>query len=192
MRTLAWLAVLLALQSGIAQAAEPHIAVTVGKSGQAFVVDAQIGVEVSPAVAWDVLTDFEHMAAFLGNLKSSRVIKRDGDVLIVRQEGVASFGPLTIPFESEREIRLEPMQRILATGLSGSTQRMESQADIFKTTQGTGIRYHAEFVPVSRLARLFGEPFVRREVEEQFRDMGMEMLRRAATPHPALERPASR
>lgn len=189
-RVLVWLALLLTLQTGTAQATEPHISVTVSKSGQAFVVDAQIRVEAPPAVAWDVLTDFEHMAAFLRNLRSSRVVDRQGDVLRVRQEGVASLGLFTFSFESEREIRLEPMQRILATGLSGSTQQMESQVDIFKTAEGTAIRYHAEFVPASTLARLFGEPFVRREVEEQFRDMSREMLRRTGVPHPAPERPA--
>jgi hypothetical protein len=40
------------------------------------------------------------------------------------------------------------------------------------------IRYHAEAVPDSALARIFGATIVRHEVEEQFREMTSEMMRR--------------
>jgi len=81
--------------------------VAVRQSGEALIVDATIDADVSLRVVWEVLTDFDHMAAILTNLTSSRVVRRSGNVLIVRQEGVATYGPLSLPFESEREIRLE-------------------------------------------------------------------------------------
>jgi hypothetical protein len=57
---------------------------------------------------------------------------------------------------------------------------MESDARISGGDQVVKIKYHAESVPDSALARMFGESFVRHEVEEQFLALSREMLRRHA------------
>jgi carbon monoxide dehydrogenase subunit G len=175
---LAVLFCLFALSGREAFCVEPAVAVAVGRSGDAFIVDATIDVQVPPVVAWDVLTDFDRMTSILQNLQSSKVTSRDGNVLIVRQEGVAKYGLLAFSFVSERQIRLEPMQRILARSLSGTLKRMESEAKITAVDKGVQIRYHAESVPDSMLARMFGASFVRHEAEEQFLAMAREMVRR--------------
>lgn len=164
---------------------EPKVAVAVGHSGEAFVIDATVDVQVPQATAWEVLTDFDRMTSVLGNLKSSKVTSRDGNTWIVRQEGAARYGLFSFSFESEREMRLEPMQRILARGLSGTVKRMESETKIVPLDQGVQIRYHAEVVPNSLLARMFGASFVRHEVGEQFLAMAREMQRRHARAEPA-------
>jgi hypothetical protein len=70
------------------------------------------------------------------------------------------------------------MQRILAKSLSGTLKRMESEAKLTAVDKGVQIRYHAESVPDSMLARMFGASFVRHEAEEQFLAMAREMVRR--------------
>ncbi|MRR51575.1 MAG: hypothetical protein EG825_11775 [Rhodocyclaceae bacterium] len=169
---------LLCLVSGLAYCADPSIGVTVGEAAGAFVVEAGIEAPYPLATAWDVLVDFDHMTAILGNLTSSKIVSRDGNTLIVKQEGVAKYGVFSYSFQSEREIRLEPMKRILAKSLSGTVKRMESEAQLSVTEQGTRIKYRAEIVPDSVLGRMFGASFVRHEVEEQFRLMVAEMKRR--------------
>ncbi len=159
-------------------AMEPGLAVTVSQIGEAFVVEVEAELPVPLAGAWEVLTDFDHMAQFIGNIKSSRVVRREENTLWVRQEGVAEYGPFSLPFKSEREIRLEPKRRIVAKSLSGSMKRMESEARLVPLTDGVRIRYHAEAVPDSALARAFGATIVRHEIEEQFREMMSEMMRR--------------
>ena len=165
--------------------AEPTVRVSVGQKDDAFIVDATIDVQVPLAIAWEVLTDFDHMTSILSNLKASRVASREGNTWIVRQNGVAKYGLLSFSFESEREIRLEPMKRILAKSLSGTLKRMESESRISEQAHGMQIKYHAESVPDSILARMFGASFVRHEVEEQFLELTKEMLRRHAAVEPA-------
>lgn len=177
-RAVAFLACLLALSGAPAFGGEPDIAVVVGQSGETIVVDATIDTQTPQRTAWEVLTDFDHMTAILGNLTSSKVVRRDGQTLIVRQEGVAKYGLFSFSFESEREIRLEPMMRILVKQLSGTAKRMESEAKLTRTERGTHVTYHAEIVPDSVLARMFGASFVRHEVGEQFQAMLAEMARR--------------
>lgn len=171
---------LLALSRGMAAAAESQVVVNVAQSGEAFLIDAVLEVPVPAGRAWDVLTDFDHMTSILGNLTSSRITSRNGNTWIVRQEGVARYGLLSFSFVSEREIRLEPMKRILAKNLSGTLKAMESEATIIPQDQGVQIRYRATSVPDSVLARMFGASFVRHETEEQFAAMAREMMRRHA------------
>jgi hypothetical protein len=175
------LAVCLLLSMDLAAfAAEPEIQVAVEKSGEAFRVDATVIIPVPLLTAWDVLTDFNNMVGILSNLTSSKIIRRKGSSVFVLQEGVATYGFVSYPFASVREIRLEPMKRILATQLSGSAKRFESEMELTETGRGARIRYRAEIVPDSGIARAFGGPFIQHEVEEQFGLLATEMLRRKA------------
>lgn len=179
-RLLPWLLALLVLLGGTARGAEPKLAVSVGQSGEAFIVDATLNVQVPLPVAWDVLVDFDHMSSILGNLTASKVVARDRNIVIVQQQGVARFGLLSFAFESEREMRLEPMQRILARNISGTLKRMESETTLSAPGQGVQIQYHAEIVSDSAVMRLFGVSFVKHEIEEQFMGLAREMIRRQA------------
>ena len=173
-------AFLVLLFGGNAFGAEPEIAVAVSEAGETFVVEAMIRVPVTQRTAWEVLVDFDHMTGILNNLTSSRVARRDGDFLVVRQEGIARFGLFSYPFQVEREVRLEPMKRILTRNLSGSLKRMESEVRLIPASKGQlmQIAYRAEFVFDSVIAGLFGAAFLRHEVEEQFLLMTAEMKRR--------------
>lgn len=163
---------------GIALGGEKDISIVVNKIDDTFVIDAMLEVPAKLRNVWDVLTDFDHMPAFLSNLTSSGVIKRDGNLLLVRQAGLARFGVFSFQFQSEREIRLEPMRRIFSKSVTGSYKRMESETSLTSTGQSVQVKYHAEIVPDSTLARMFGAPFMRHEVEEQFTFMLDEMKRR--------------
>lgn len=180
---------LLMLFADMALGAETAVTVAVSQRDEAFIIDAAFEVAVPLATAWEVLTDFDHMTAIIGNLTSSKVTSRQGNTWIVRQEGIARWGIFSFSFESERELRLMPKQRLQARALSGSLKRMESDLQIAVLEQGIKVSYHAETVPGSFLARMFGASFVRHEVAEQFRALAREMTRRHAaspqTPRPA-------
>lgn len=79
MKTLSSLCCLLALCAPAAFAADsaasqPEAHVT--KNGDTVELDTQFSVPVSREIAWAVLTDFEHMTAFIPNLASSKVLEK--------------------------------------------------------------------------------------------------------------------
>lgn len=158
--------------------ADPDVVVSIQKLGDTFVVEATLDIPVPVRTAWEVLTDFDQMAGILSNLTLSKVIRRRGNTLNVAQEGNARFGIFSYSFSSEREIRLEPMKRILARQLSGTARYFESEMGLSPTDRGTRLRYRAEIVPDSGLARTFGGSFIEHEVEEQLVAMAAEMVRR--------------
>lgn len=172
---------LICLSLANASCAEREVAVAVREAGDAFIVQATIRPPVSLRTAWDVLVDFDHMVGILSNLTASKVVSRNGNVLIVKQEGVARFGIFSFPFTAEREIRMEPQRRILAKNLSGTLRRMESELRLVPTgAEGIRIEYRAEFAFDSIVAGLFGVSFLNHEVEEQFQSIVAEMKRREA------------
>ena len=177
-RLAATLSIALLLQS-FAIAADPDWNITVDKRGSTFVIDANIDFPAPLRTVWEVLTDFDHMTAILSNLSASRIVSRTANTLLVQQEGLAKYGFFSYPFASEREIRLEPMKRIVARQLSGNARSFVSELLLSPGGSGTEVRYHAEMVPDSGIARTFGGPFIKHEIEEQFSAMAAEMARRS-------------
>ncbi len=160
-----------------ASAAEPP-AIRLAKQGEAFLIDGTIDFPVPLDIAWSVLTDFDHMTEVLDDLNESRIVSRSGDVLIVRQEGHKKLGPFSFSFWSEREVTLDPKKGIVSRQIKGDARRYVSTMALNETASGTICRYHAELVPDSGLARIFGGQVVFSEVQQHFIAMTAEMLRR--------------
>ena len=157
--------------------------VRVQRQGSGFSIDAVMHAPVPPEAAWDVLTDFDRMARYQTNLKTSEVLERGADRLLVRQKGVARFGPFSREFESEREMTLAAPRSIRAQQVSGSTlKRMASLMTLEREEGGTRLTYHADIEPETGLPPLVGPTAVRHETAEQFSAMIREMVRRKGVP----------
>ncbi len=155
--------------------------VRVQRQGGAFNIEAVIHAPVSIASAWAVLTDFEHMPRYQSNLKSSEVLERSAERLLVHQKGVARFGPFSSPFDSVREMTLAPQRSIRARQLSGSTlKQMTSLMTLQPENGGTRLTYHADIEPAIGLPPLIGPAAVQHETAEQFSALVREMVRRQA------------
>ena len=98
--------------------------VHVERANGGFTVDLLMHAPVSPTQAWNVLTDFDHMADFVPNLKTSQVVERSEALLRVSQTGTARYGVFWTDFESLREIRLMPPS--VTAWLAGSTCKAPS------------------------------------------------------------------
>ena len=135
---------------------------------------------VSQATAWEVLTDFDHMADFVPNLESSRIVSRSGNVLQVAQKGKADFGPFSFRFESERRLELKPRQDILAKAISGSAKYMASEMHLRQEGGKTLFDYRTEMIPDRWIPSSLGVNLLRHEMAEQLSAMVREMVRRSS------------
>ncbi len=137
-------------------------------------------VPVPQAVAWEVLIDFDRMAAFVPNLESSRILTRDDTAIVFAQKGKISYGIFTFAFESERRVELHPKEGLLlAKALSGSAKHMASEMRVAAEGAGTRLAYRVEMIPGRWYPSSFGISGMRHEIAEQFTALAGEMLRRA-------------
>lgn len=152
--------------------------VTVDYRDGTYYGSLSLAVPVAPQQALDVLTDFEHMADFVPNLRSSKLLARAGNVYRIAQQGKANFGPLSFDFESVRQIEVFPEGRLVAQGISGSPRSIHSELRISATPAGSRLDYRVEMVPDHWLPSGIGTHFIRHELAEQFMALGREMERR--------------
>jgi ribosome-associated toxin RatA of RatAB toxin-antitoxin module len=135
-------------------------------------------VPVPPREAWAVLTDFDNMPAFIPTLESSKVLQRTEKSIQVEQKGSISLGMFPVHYESRRQIEVVPHQSIRSHTLSGNT-RLESVMVLTPVGNGTLLSYHATAVPDLPIPNGMIGSYMSEMVENQFKAMGQEMVRRA-------------
>lgn len=174
------LALLLSAAAAIAAAADSPIrTINVTYEGDAYTVNAVMFAPVPQAVAWDVLTDFDHMQGWVPNVLQSRATSRDANWVIVEQKGTAKFGAASFPYVTERKIEMTMPTSIKTTQLKGSLRRVESTLKLEPDGKGTKITYHLEVVPSVLASTVMSKPFLEHEVTEQFTAIVGEMTRRS-------------
>ncbi len=154
--------------------------VTVGieHKGDVYIVVASLVAPVPQADAWAVLTDFDKMAAFMPTLKSSKVLKRVDDNVLVQQRGQMELGSFRMPFESDRMIELLPPGLIRSHQLRGNMQRVDSTTTFTEIPGGTRVDYRVEIVPKLWIPEGVAGPMMRDAVERQFTAVLREIIRR--------------
>ena len=172
------LAVLLA-GIGAASAQSPIRSIEIVEKDDGYVADVVMFAPVPPPVAWDVLTDFDKMAGWVPNVKESKVLARDGNVLEIEQRGVARFGIASFPYVSARKMVLDPQKTVKATQTKGSMKRLESLMRLSAEGSGTQLNYRLELVPSGLAAVALSKDFLKHELTEQFTAIVGEMVRRA-------------
>jgi hypothetical protein len=169
-----------------AQAAS-NIVVHVKKDGATIIVDVEMAVQVPPLEAWDVLTDYDHMAQFVTNVQASKITDRKGNTLVVAQKSGTSFGLLKFSFDNVREVELVPHSEVRSKLISGDMKASAFTTRIM-SDGGGGARVlnHGEFVPTMWVPPVIGTAFLEAETRRQFHELRNEMMRRTMTPKDAM------
>lgn len=160
---------------------DEDIEVKVQVVGENVIVDLSLAIPATRQEVWAVLTDFDHMAGFISNLKESRVLSTSADTVKVFQRGSAKYGPISFPFESTREIRLDPFDKIQSHMISGNMHKMEGTTQLVDEGARTRIIYHTDSIPGVWIPPLIGKTFIEHETREQFREMRNEIIKRKQT-----------
>jgi carbon monoxide dehydrogenase subunit G len=143
------------------------------------IIDVSMALQAPPEQVWQVLTDYDHMAEFFPNLRSSKVIGRVNGRTTIEQKGVVSYGPLSVPFSSLREIELKPYTEIRSRAVGGSVKRGMAVTTLTPVGNSTEIIYHSESEPNVWVPPGIGPKFIRDETRAQFESLRREILKRS-------------
>jgi len=152
-------------------------------------VSASTVMQVDPRIAWAVLTDYDHLATFIPDLTSSRVVSRDGNKVRVEQKGSVGFFFYREPINVTLELLEEPPRRITAKAIEGNIRALETRYDLQPTDSGLKVDYAGRFEPDFVIPPLIGMPIVSRLIERRFRAMVDEIQRRDAVARAAAKQP---
>ena len=154
------------------------IEVQVNMVGENIIIDLNFAVPASQQEVWDVLTDFDHMADFVSNLKESKIVSVSEDKFTIFQRGAAAYGPIRYSFESTREVRLLPYHKILTHLISGNMHKLEGTTYLIHDGGQTRVIHRTEAIPKVWIPAAVGKIFIEHEMREQFNEMRNEIIRR--------------
>jgi hypothetical protein len=96
----------------------------------------------SSATAWSVLTDYDHIPAFVSSMRSSRVKARGDGYLLVEQQSVARMLWFQHKLDVLLKVREEPPHRIVFDDVSkASFERYEGSWTLQETPAGREVIY---------------------------------------------------
>lgn len=168
-----------------AACAQP-VAVTVRKLGDQVIVDVSARVQAKAEVVWATLTDYEHMATFLSALKSSEVLRRQGNELEVAQSGESRRGFLHFSFSTVRAVELLGEREIRSHLIRGDFKSYEFTTRILPDAGGAvTIVHHGEYVPTTWVPPVVGPALIESETRKQYAELIAEILRRQNDEKPA-------
>jgi len=162
--------------------AVPHddMAVNVKKVGEEVAVDLTVTIDATPQETWNVLTDYEHMPLFLSNLKSSKVLEKNGSIWTVGQTGKTTIAGFSFSFEAIREVELKPYESLRSHLISGTLKKHEGYTQLIPSGGGTRIVYHSTSISNIWVPSSLGTSIVEDEVRKQYKEIEAEILRRKA------------
>ncbi len=143
------------------------IEVNVDRRGAKIIVDMQFSIAATPLEAWPVRTDYEHIAAFVSNLKSSVVLRRNDNTLEVEQSGEAKRGLLAYPFETVRAVELVPFEEIRSTLVKGKFKSYSFTAGIVDDGTAVSVIKHGEYEATTWVPPIVGPALIEAETRKQ-------------------------
>jgi hypothetical protein len=191
-RGLGCLALVLAWAAPPAAAGAAPPAVSVEDRQSVSQVLGRFEVPVPLPVAWDVLTDYDHIGDFVSSMRTSSVESRaDGD-LTVRQEAVAGVFPLRRTAHLLLSVRERPDTSIEFHDVLDRDFRLYRGVwELRAGPAGTDVTYRLEARPVGATPSFLERAVLSRTVTRLLTQVQAEMVRRAGAGRSAWSGPTA-
>jgi hypothetical protein len=163
-----------------ARAAE--ITVQARRSGDVLQVEASAEFEGEVARTWRVLTDYGRLAEFIPDLRSSRIISRDGNSAIVEQKGEARLLFFSYPIDLRLAVTEFPREKVVSRAIAGNFKEMRGTYTLQVLGDRLQLRYSGLLEPSFAVPPLIGTLLLRHNVETSFRALVEEIERQHAQP----------
>ena len=149
-----------------------------------YEVSANAVVQAAPAAVWKTLTGYERMSEFVPDLSSCRVLSRNGNEVIIEQQGTARFLFMSHPVRLVVRAMETPMTSIDIDLISGDMRHYESRWALSPNpeTGGTRIVFSSRLIPGFYVPGMLGTTMIRGDIE---RMMGAVLARIDGQPLPA-------
>lgn len=168
---------LLALMAG-ADATVPAPVVKVERHAGVFRIEAEMSVKVDPATAWGVLTDYNHLAEFMPDMRESRIVSGPGEPVLVEQKAMTGFLVFRFPIEVVLKVEESPCSRVAFQAVKGNVKELRGEWRVAGDRSPVTILYATHLEPDFWVPPLVGPALIRADVEAQMIGLAREMVRR--------------
>lgn len=182
----------LALCAGFGTSRAQDFTFEANRAGDGVHIIAAADLPTGTRNAWDVLTDYDHLAEFIPSLRSSRVVERNGHNVVLEQKGEAGFLFFRFPLEVRLAVEERPFERVNSRATGGSMREMEGSYELRAIPGGVRLVYTGRMVPDFAVPAFIETAAIRNVARTQFAAMVREILRRATPVDASASRDGSR
>ena len=115
------------LSLACARAGANGLVARVENEGAGYRVTAEGALPVDRSIAWAVLTDYNRFGEFLPGVRSSRVIRSQGRLRWVSQQGVARLLLFSLPLDLVVQVEEDPQTALRIEMVSGNVEAMRGE-----------------------------------------------------------------
>ena len=149
------------------------------REGGVISVSASIELPADPALAWVVLTDYDHYADFISGLSESKVVARNVDGVVIEQKGAIGVMLFRQPVQTRMVVTESPPTSVVSRGMDGDFRNLTGRYELQPAGSGVRLAYSGSFVPDFFLPPFIGMAIVRHTLERNFSELAAEIVRRA-------------
>ena len=173
-----------------------HIDVDVWRvDGDVVQVQASMLAPCTPQVVWEVLTDYDNMAAYLPDMSLSHVESRTvsalNELLKVRQEGETEVGIFHFPIEVVLQVTAEPIDNLRFKSVEGNLN-MQGRWQLVRAGAVTLVHYSTEIRTGFWVPPLIGPAIIKSRIVDQFTALYEEIRGRCLCESPTLQASTAR
>jgi carbon monoxide dehydrogenase subunit G len=150
----------------------------VEKNGDGVDLYAELSVRSSLDQTWEVLVDYDRMAAILSKVDESRIVERKGNQFEVVQKSRLSLGPLSIPLYNRRRVELFPRHEIRSHLIEGDVSSSDFTTSLVEEGDSIRIIWRGRIVPGALAGLAISPDTAAGELRELCQELRTEILRR--------------
>ena len=134
--------------------------------GKVYQIAATGTVAAAPAAVWRILADYQHLADFVPDLKSSRVLSRKGSKVVVEQLGIARFLVFTQRIRLVVQVQEQPPERIDISLIEGDMKVYRASWVVSPVAGAAGSRvvYTSTMEPAFYVPEMIGESLIKKDI----------------------------
>jgi len=152
--------------------------VSATRDGDVLLIHASADFEGTIAGAWQVLTDYDHLADFIPNMRMSRVIARTQRGISLEQKGEARLLLFSYPIEVTLAVTETPYSKVVSRAVAGNFKEMSGTYTLESQDGRVRLHYTGRMMPDFYVPPLIGTWVLRRNVEVTFGALVDEIVRR--------------
>jgi len=150
--------------------AAPALDLTVARvdgadGGKVYQIASSGTVAASPAAVWRILTDYNRMAEYVPDLTSARIVSRNGDKVIIEQQGAVRLLFVSHPIRLVVQAHEQAPRKVDVTLVDGDMQVYRTSWELLPAAAGgTTVRYTATIAPNFYVPGIIGANLVRKDI----------------------------
>lgn len=135
------------------------------EGGKVYRIAASGTVAAAPDVVWRILTDYNHLADYVPDLDSARVVSRNGATVVVEQVGAAHFLFFSHAIRLRVQVHEQAPDRIDMRLVDGDMKTYRASWTLTPLAGGgTRVAYDAAMEPGFYVPGVVGTSLVRKDV----------------------------